>query len=309
MSLEKKISVVIATHNRKQILRRTLFSLLDQSLKPGDYEILVADDGSSDGTDEVMRLDFSGDLPTPISYLRQPNKGPGAARNLGIKNAAGDLILFMNDDMSPDQRLLKIHLDEHLARPDAEVAVLGRVAWSGEQPISPLMRWLDRGGPLFAFHRIRGKTEAPWHFFVTANVSLKRQFLSEVGPFDENFREAHDDTEFAWRAKKKGMRLIYREDALAYHHHPLTFVEMTRKMDLVGRMVCLLLRKHPDLSDHFRKSLRQRLIFRHLINAAGIEFWNRVCMRLENRWAPHRLFTEVLRYHYLRGYHSQKDPA
>jgi glycosyltransferase involved in cell wall biosynthesis len=302
----KRISVIIPTHNRKETLRKNLLSLLHQSLDPEDYQIIAVDDGSTDGTDGMVCSAFEKELNSRIDYVKQSNKGPCAARNRGIQIAAGDILLFINDDTLSDQHLLELHLRKHLANMEKNVSVLGQVAWSDGCPVTPLMKWLSHGGPLFGFHKIQGQNEVPWHFFVTSNVSLKKEFLSQIGPFDEDFREAHDDTEFAWRANKNGMRLIYCEPALTYHLHPQSLAEVTRKMVLVGEMTHLLIRKHPELMEHFKKSLRQRWVFKLLIDGFGIEFWDKICGKLENRWIIHRLFTEVLRYYYLQGFHYRK---
>ena len=300
--MDKKISVVVPTHNRKEILKRTILSLLQQSLNPHVYQIIVIDDGSTDGTEDTILRHFGRNLQDPILFLRQPNKGANAARNWGIEHANANIILVINDDAIPGSNLLELHLQKHLTYPRGNIAVLGNVEWSPETPATPFLRWLTHGGPQFAFHQIRGQQEVSWRYFVTANVSLKKTFILENGPFDEDFLGAHEDTEFAWRAHKNGMRLIYCEDALTFHLHPQTLAEVTRKMVLVGEMTHLLLQKHPELISHFRKSLRQRWVFRLLINSLGIGFWRKICMELEPHWAIHRLFTEVLRYYYLQGY-------
>ncbi len=303
---DKKISVIVPTHNRKEILKRTLFSLLAQSLRPEDYQVVVIDDGSTDGTGETVLENFKQNLEPSICYLRQTNRGPGAARNLGIAKAAGEILLFINDDTIPDSRLLESHLNQHRIHPGEEFAVLGQVIWSDESSVTPLMRWLDHGGPLFGFYKLKGKQEVEWNFFVSSNISMKKAFVSRNGPFDEDFMEAHDDTEFGWRARGKGMRLIYCEDALAFHLHPQTFAKVTQKMVLVGQMTSLLLHKYPELMGHFRKSLRQRWFFKLPIEVFGIGFWNRICEKLENRLILHRLFIEVLRHYYLQGYHERE---
>jgi GT2 family glycosyltransferase len=212
----------------------------------------------------------------------------------------------MNDDAIPDPCLLELHLKKHLACPQEGIVVLGNVDWSPETPVTPFMRWLTHGGPQFAFHLIKGQVEVPWHYFVTANVSMKKNFILRNGRFDEDFLGAHEDTEFAWRAKGNGMRLIYCEDALVFHLHPQTLDEVTQKMVLVGQMTSLLLHKYPELMGHFRKSLHQRCFFKLPIEVFGIAFWRRICEKLENRLIIHRLFIEVLRYYYLKGYRQRE---
>src|SRR5258707_10281865 len=97
------LSVVIPTYNRCASLRRLLDALARQTLSADRFEVIVVDDGSSDGTRELLRT-----LKTPYALvsIEQPNQGPGAARNRGVRAASGDLILFLDDDVVPMDDLL-----------------------------------------------------------------------------------------------------------------------------------------------------------------------------------------------------------
>ena len=85
----KKVSVIIPTFNRAKLVQRAIKSVLNQTIKP--YEIIVVDDGSTDDTLEVLKN-------YPIKVLTQKNKGVSSARNLGIKNATGDIIALLDSD-------------------------------------------------------------------------------------------------------------------------------------------------------------------------------------------------------------------
>ena len=91
-----KLSVVIPTFNRQRVLERTLPSLLAQDFPPENYEIIVVVDGSTDGTAQMLR-----ELKPMCAFrvLDSPHRGPGAARNLGIRAAVGELVLFLDDDL------------------------------------------------------------------------------------------------------------------------------------------------------------------------------------------------------------------
>ena len=90
-------SVIIPTFNRKASLAECLRSLGRQSFPPDRFEVLVVDDGSSDGTAETVERTAAG-LGFHVEYLRQSQQGPGAARNLGAKNARGGILAFTEDD-------------------------------------------------------------------------------------------------------------------------------------------------------------------------------------------------------------------
>src|SRR4030065_572228 len=86
-----RVSVVIPCYNNISYLRECLDSVLNQTLT--DYEVILIDDGSTDGTSEIIQSY----LPR-IKYLRQPNQGPAAARNAGIEAASGECIAFPEAD-------------------------------------------------------------------------------------------------------------------------------------------------------------------------------------------------------------------
>ena len=86
-----KISVIIPTYNRKKTLARAIQSVINQSLSP--FEILIIDDGSNDGTEEWVKDNFQN-----IKYIYQNNHGVSSARNIGIENAYGDWVAFLDSD-------------------------------------------------------------------------------------------------------------------------------------------------------------------------------------------------------------------
>ena len=93
-----KISVIIPTFNEENVIGKCLKSLTNQSY--ADFELIVVDDGSSDNTLRIV----SGQK---VKVLRQKHEGPGAARNLGSKSASGDILVFVDADMSFDKNFLK----------------------------------------------------------------------------------------------------------------------------------------------------------------------------------------------------------
>jgi len=105
--LNPKVSVVIPTYNRVEDLKKCLDSLREQSLKKGEFEIIIVDDGSTDGTAEFGRSLFEKNS-EHIHYCYQKNKGPASARNLGVRHAKGEIIAFLDDDC----RAKKVWLEE-----------------------------------------------------------------------------------------------------------------------------------------------------------------------------------------------------
>lgn len=230
------LSVIITTYNRKEILKKCLNALFNQTYDQAQYEIIVIDDGSTDGTEELVKS-MAKESPWVLRYFKQEKKGPAAARNVGIKNANGKIALFIGDDIVAAPTLLEEHSKWHGQYSDNNVAVLGYLTWSPEIEITPFMRWLENGGPQFHFWQIKDKIEVdPQSYFYTSNISLKREFLlKNNGFFDENFLyAAYEDIELGYRLKRKGLILKYNKDAIAYHHHYTSLRSACRRMIKVG---------------------------------------------------------------------------
>ena len=107
------ISVVVPTRDRQEILSHTLKLLGQQDLASGEYEIVIVDDGSNRDTGSVV-AQAATQSQAPIRLFRQDSsRGPAAARNRGIHEARGDLVLFMGDDLWAYPDLLSTHVDFH----------------------------------------------------------------------------------------------------------------------------------------------------------------------------------------------------
>ncbi len=110
-SYEYLFSVIVPTYNRSDEIQELLFSLTEQTLSNDDFEILVVDDGSTDNTSEVIK-EFVEKTKLNIVFLKQDHKGPGEARNLGMKNGKGKYFIFVDSDCIADKDWLKAYKDE-----------------------------------------------------------------------------------------------------------------------------------------------------------------------------------------------------
>lgn len=238
------LSIVIPTYNRSGILQRTLTALASQEGLSAACEVIVVDDGSTDDTPEAVSV-LAPALPMPLRYVAQPNRGPGAARNSGLRLAAGDLVLFLDSDIAAAPELLAGHLTAHRAWPTREVAVLGRVVLAPDIPATPL----NLNHLVHRWHGLSDGQELPWHTFITCNISMKRSFLLDYGLFfDEQLRTpAYDDTELGYRAWKRGLRIRYCAQAAGYHNHSLDFAGALRMNRNYGEALAVLHHKYPEL--------------------------------------------------------------
>ena len=222
------LTIIIPTYNREKVLTKALNGYLAQSSPHLIHELLVVDDGSTDGTESMVR-EIGKRSPFPIRYLRQPNKGPAAARNLGISEARAALVLFTDSDIIPERSLVEQHVQWHRNDPQISTAVLGYVTWSPEVKATPFMRWYGEV-EIFGFRRLRDQRVAGFQYFYTCNVSLKTDFLRENGQFDEQFRTAaYEDTELGYRLARHGLKLLYNSDAVGYHYQFFSLDDACKK--------------------------------------------------------------------------------
>jgi len=238
-----RLTVVVPTHNRSGLLSRALCGLLNQTAAPETYEIVVVDDGSTDDTGQMVAA--LGAPEARLRYLRQESKGPAAARNLGVREARGRIVLFTGDDCLPDRRLIEEHSRAH--EQEGDVGVVGYVTWHPELEQTPFMAFLERGAQ-FGFHQIQDpENVAAWYFY-TANCSVQRHWIEKAGGFDEDFKHAaFEDVELAYRMQKLGLRIIYRAAARTYHHHETSLEQHLLRQRLCGRAAVVCWRKHPEL--------------------------------------------------------------
>ncbi len=241
----RSASVVIPTYNRLETLRLVLAALERQERPwPLDIEIVVVDDGSSDGTWEWLR----GLTRTGLIRLRQDNSGPAVARNRGVEAASGEVILFLGDDTVPQAGWLATHLDAHrVLGGSGGLAVLGYTSF-GPELDTPFSRWINEFGAQFGYLLIEDAGDVSFNFFYTSNVSLPRRVFMDLGGFREDFpTAAWEDIELAYRATGVGLRLVYRPLARTLHLHEVDVASFLRRQRVAGRSAAIFARIHPEL--------------------------------------------------------------
>lgn len=216
-----KLSVVIPTFNRRKVLERTIPALLSQDISREEYEIIVVIDGSTDGTAELLRQ-WSSDGSLRVLETPKPNLGAGAARNVGIQAATGELVLFWDDDFIAPPDLLRQHCAAH-ANSDPIVA-FGPiyVAPGSSQTVMRYVtelrdeEWYRNLDPNLKLHFPEAVpsilTITVLSFLV--NASVPRETLLRAGGFDEEFLAA-EDRELGLRLWKMGVQFRYWPAAAA----------------------------------------------------------------------------------------------
>jgi GT2 family glycosyltransferase len=251
------ISVVIPTYNRRSSLLHCLRGLDEQTLDRARYEIIVIDDASTDETPAALRAKLV------RSYRQSRNAGPAAARNVGIRAAAGTYVLFLDDDVVAGPALLQQHLEAHRRAADNSIAVLGGASNGVLEDATPLERYLSVGwSAYYARLSATDPENVPYTFFYTFNASLKRNFLLRHGLFDEDFPYAYgEDTELAYRLQRQGLRIVFRPEIVVDHKHRWSYRRARRHRRQAGEVGLVLALKHPEFAelDFLRLGLKARL--------------------------------------------------
>jgi len=206
MSLTPSISVVVSTRDREQRLSRLLVSLRAQTLSRDDFEVVVVNNGSLDGTAAVLeREERRGGL--RLRTLTLPRSGgPAVGRNAGWRTASGAIVAFTDDDCAADPRWLEALAAAARAQPGAIV--------QGRTDPAP-----DEAEGLDVFSRTVEVTELG-PFFHTCNIAYPRMLLEELGGFDEatfGRQPGGEDTDLAWRAIESGAEATYADDVRVFH--------------------------------------------------------------------------------------------
>lgn len=211
------VSVIITTYNRVDALRETLKALGNQTISPDRYEILVTDDGSTDGTSEMLA---QCELPCALKAFRATkNGGISAGRNLAIPHARGKFIIFVSDDLIVPENFIQTHLDTHEKYPKSWV--VGGFQQLDSLTGTPFGRHLDKLEKSFEERR-KSKQLGPnvWEMiYPTArNLSMQRSDFELTGLFDEQFRSGCEDQDLATQAEPYGIKFIYNDTITSLHN-------------------------------------------------------------------------------------------
>jgi len=238
------VSLVIATYNRMALLPRTLPALIRQDLDPGlSYEIRFVDDGSTDETPSLIARAAAS--PGVVHYRRIEHTGsPAAPRNVGLDDARGDVIVFVDDDVVPDSDFVRRHAEFHRRFTADEDAALGRLYLSDEVRRDPMSLFHS-----FPYAEAARARQLSYLFFWTCNVSLKAAFAKRVGRFDEDAGlHPLEDMECGYRLMNAGMRLQFLQEAAGCHVHQMLPDRVSQKGRRTGRAQSALIRRVPDLA-------------------------------------------------------------
>ena len=202
MSAPLTLSVVIPTYDEPERLEAALKSLSQQDYPHEATQIIVVDDASPHFDAERLHAAVA---PLQLQLLRnEQNQGRARARNAALRVANGDLVVFLDSDMTVGANFLRAHAERH--QNHAEAVFVGNIRFAREIPTTSLTRYLEGRG----VHRVDTDKPIPFNCFVTGNSSVRRSSLLRVGFFDEDLTAyGGEDLELGYRLHLAGIPLYY----------------------------------------------------------------------------------------------------
>ncbi|MEZ4593076.1 MAG: glycosyltransferase family A protein [Chloroflexota bacterium] len=230
MNDELSVSVIIPTYNRKAALRACLHALSQQTWPSDRFEVIVVDDGSTDGTGQIVQETF----PFAMRYLWQENQGDAAARNTGARHSQADLLIFIDDDILVEPGYVAGLAQAHLHHPNRIVIGTTQAQMvSGKRPLSA----------------------ASFTDVCSNNMSLRREAYFEIGemqalPFGGS--DIWCDVDFAFRAYQQGFGFYRAAGAVCLDrdYGVQNTAAASRRMEETAYRAVFLFQQHPDLPPH-----------------------------------------------------------
>ncbi|MBI9073595.1 MAG: glycosyltransferase [Melioribacteraceae bacterium] len=219
-------SVIVPTYNRADEIRELLGSLTKQTINNSDFEIIIADDGSTDNTDEIIQQ-FSSDTDLNIRVFEQDHKGPGEARNLGMSEAKGKYFVFVDSDCIADENWLQAY--------KTEVSKMDVAGFGGPDKVLPeflpVQKAIDYSMTSFiTTGGIRGhsKKKISKYYPRSFNMGVRADVVDKIGGMGK-LRHGQD-IEFSHRVLSTGEPVIKVADAVVYHKRRISIKKFFKQV-------------------------------------------------------------------------------
>jgi glycosyltransferase involved in cell wall biosynthesis len=240
-----KVSIVIPTHNRPEKLRETVEKLRRQNFPPEEYEIVVVDDGSTPPV--VFEEDFT--VRPKIRLVRLEGEERSVARNTGARQSAGEIVIFVDDDISTREDFIDCHWRAHQEFTNA--LAVGEILLPQESQNTPFGRFrqrLEQNG----IPRQRGLVEEE-NFCAAANASIDREIFLSLGGFDTTISSS-EDQDFALRHTAQGGRIVFLPEASVIHRdNALDIRGYCRRNEWGSRLMLPFYERYPDFPHNLER--------------------------------------------------------
>jgi GT2 family glycosyltransferase len=225
-----RVSVIVCSRNGARTLHDCFAGL--SRLEYPDFEVIVVDDGSTDGTEAIVE-EYG------FRVIRTDGWGLGAARNIGLEAATGEIVAYLDDDAYPDPHWLTYLAVAFLTTPHAgmggpNIPPAGNGAVADSVANAP-------GGPV---HVLLSDAEA--EHIPGCNLAFRKSSLEAIGGFDPRFHVAGDDVDVCWRLREEGSTLGFCPSAVVWHHRRNSIRAYWRQQRGYGKAEALLEQKWPD---------------------------------------------------------------
>ena len=224
-----KVSIVIPAYNAARTITKTLEACVNQSYPKENFEVIIADDGSTDTTADIVKS-------FPVKYLFQKNSGPATARNIGWRAAKGDIILFTDSDCVPEKEWITKMLAMFNA---GDVAAVGGTYGN----VNP-----EYIVSLCIHHEIlyRHSTLTEYvKYLGSFNLGIRKKVLEELNGFDESYKIAcGEDADLTYRISYKDYKLRFSRGVEVGHHFPTSFFKFLKQQFWRGYWLMKIFRNH-----------------------------------------------------------------
>ena len=240
-----KLSVVISPWRREESVIRVMHRGTQQTLQREDYEMIIVDRTPEGFYREAVEI-LKASSEVSLDYCVLNDMSRARANNTGLRRASNEVTLFLADDFVPSFNLFQGHLAFHRASPAASTGVSGVMKWDPGLPFTDLRRWVEL--KIATVPQLLENEHLHPLNTSCANFSVKKRFLEENGPFDEDYHEeGYDDIDLIVRLNAAGLIVTLDRELITYHDDPLDLRELAKRWRCVGRGARVFDVKHPNL--------------------------------------------------------------
>lgn len=235
------VSVVVGIRNEEKFIEECIESLLNLDYPRDSYEIIIVDGMSTDKTRDIIQK-------YPVKLFLNEKKNVAAARNLGVKNAMGELVAFTDGDCKVDPQWLKALVHEMQASPDDVVCFGGPNLIFDTDPVFGRVVGYAQESFLGSGGSAQSKNSTKKHYvgsLPNCNAMYKKAAVQKAGGFDERFIVGQD-CDLNYRIGKKGNKFLYIPKAQVLHHRRGTFKSFSVRMFKYGMWMAELFKKHGE---------------------------------------------------------------